>query len=136
METSQKVFKMAGVEPKDFFKKGFGEFHDCFSVSELVHYEDFGFAKKGEAAKMIEDGVFDIDGDLPTNPGGGLLSVGHPLGATGVRQMVEILYQMRKDKEVAARQIPDRNLDIAFQHTLGQPGTGFTNVMHVLSRDL
>ena len=81
-------------------------------------------------------GVFDIDGDLPVNPSGGLLSVGHPLGATGVRQIAEITYQIRKDKEVAKRQVPDKNLDIAFQHTLGQPGQGFTNVMHVLSRDL
>lgn len=137
-DTAQKVFKMAGLEPKDFFKHGFGECHDCFSVSEFVHYEDFGFAdkKKGEAATMLKDGVFDIDGDLPINPSGGLLSVGHPLGATGVRQIAEITYQIRKDKEVAKRQVPDENLDIAFQHTLGQPGMGFTNVMHVLSRDL
>ena len=135
-DTAKKVFEMAGVKPEDFFKKGFGEFHDCFSVSELVHYEDFGFCKKGEAAKMIADGVFDIDGDLPVNPSGGLLSVGHPLGATGVRQITEIFFQMRKDKEVAGRQVPDEHLDIAFTHTLGQPGMGFTNVMHVFSRDL
>jgi acetyl-CoA acetyltransferase len=137
-DTAQKVFKMAGVEPKDFFKHGFVECHDCFSVSEFVHYEDFGFAdkKKGEAATMLRDGVFDIDGDLPVNPSGGLLSVGHPLGATGVRQIAEITYQIRKDKEVAKRQVPDENLDIALQHTLGQPGMGFTNVMHVLSRNL
>ena len=85
---------------------------------------------------MINDGVVEIDGDLPINPSGGLLSVGHPLGATGVRQMVEIFWQMSKDKECAKRQIPDKHLDLALQHTLGQPGLGFTNVMHVLSRDL
>ncbi len=134
--TSRTVFKMAGVEPKDFYKKGFGECHDCFSISELVHYEDFGFCKKGEGADMINDGVVEIDGDLPINPSGGLLSCGHPLGATGVRQVAEITWQMRKDKEVAKRQVPDKHLDIAFQHTLGQPGLGFTNVMHVFARDL
>ena len=134
--TSRTVFKMAGVEPKDFYKKGFGECHDCFSISELVHYEDFGFCKKGEGADMINDGVVEIDGDLPINPSGGLLSCGHPLGATGVRQVAEITWQMRKDKEVAKRQVPDEHLDIAFQHTLGQPGLGFTNVMHVFARDL
>jgi len=56
-DTAKKVFKMAGVEPKDFYERGFGECHDCFSVSELVHYEDFGFCKKGEGADMINDGV-------------------------------------------------------------------------------
>jgi acetyl-CoA C-acetyltransferase len=133
---SRKVFKMAGVESKDFYKRGFGECHDCFSISELVHYEDFGFCKKGKGVDMINDGVVEIDGELPINPSGGLLSCGHPLGATGVRQIAEILFQMRKDKEVAKRQVPDNHLDIAFTHTLGQPGLGFTNVMHVFSRDL
>ena len=135
-DTSKKVFAMAGVEPKDFYERGFGECHDCFSVSELVHYEDFGFCKKGEGANMINDGVVEIDGDLPINPSGGLLSCGHPLGATGTRQIAEVFWQMRKDKEVAKRQVPDKHLDIAFTHTLGQPWLGFTNVMHVFSRDL
>ena len=134
--TAQKVYKMANIEAKDFFDRGFVECHDCFSVSEYVHYEDFGFAKKGEASDMINDGVFEIDGDLPVNPSGGLLSVGHPLGATGVRQIVEIHWQMTKNKEVAKRQVPDKHLDLGLQHTLGQPGLGFTNVMHVFSRDL
>ena len=136
VKISREAFKMAGVEPKDFYKKGFGECHDCFSISELVHYEDFGFCKKGEGSDMINDGIVEIDGDLPINPGGGLLSCGHPLGATGVRQIAEILFQMRKDKEVTKRQVPDENLDLAFTHTLGGPGFGFTNVMHVFSRDL
>jgi acetyl-CoA C-acetyltransferase len=135
-EVSRKVFKMAGVEPKDFYERGFGECHDCFSISELVHYEDFGFCKKGEGEKLINDGIVEIDGDLPINPSGGLLSCGHPLGATGTRQIAEILFQMRKDKEVNKRQVPDEHLDLAFSHTLGQPGFGFTNVMHVFSRDL
>ena len=135
-DTSRKVFKIAGVEPKDFYERGFGECHDCFSVSELVHYEDFGFCKKGEGANMINDGIVEIDGDLPINPSGGLLSCGHPLGATGTRQIAEVFWQMRKDKEVAKRQVPDNHLDIAFTHTLGQPWLGFTNVMHVFSREL
>ena len=134
--TAQQVYKMAKVEPKDFYDRGFVECHDCFSVSELVHYEDFGFCKKGEGPDMINDGVVEIDGDLPINPSGGLLSVGHPLGATGARQVAEIYWQMTKDKEVAKRQVPDKHLDLGLQHTLGQPGLGFTNVMHVFSRDL
>jgi len=134
--TAQKVYKMAKVGPKDFHDRGFVECHDCFSVSEFVHYEDFDLCKPGEASNMINDGIVEIDGDLPVNPSGGLLSVGHPLGATGVRQIAEIYWQMTKDKEVAKRQVPDKHLELGLQHTLGQPGLGFTNVMHILSRDL
>jgi acetyl-CoA C-acetyltransferase len=136
VETSRKAFEMAKVQPNDFFKHGFGEVHDCFSISELLHYEDFGFCKKGEGPKILIDGVTQIDGDLPINPSGGLLSCGHPLGATGVRQVAEILFQMRKDKQVAKRQIPDENLDFALTHTMGQPFMGFTSCIHVFSRNL
>ncbi|MFX1452846.1 MAG: thiolase domain-containing protein, partial [Promethearchaeota archaeon] len=129
-------FKMAKLEPKDFFGNGFAEVHDCFSISEYLHYEDFGFCKKGEGPKMLEEGITEIDGSLPVNPSGGLLSCGHPLGATGVRQVAEILYQIRKDKEVAKRQIPDSNLKLALAHTMGQPGLGWTGSILIFSRDI
>ena len=136
IENGKKAFSMAKLEPKDFFKNGFAEVHDCFSISELLHYEDFGFCKKGEGPKMLNDGIPEIDGDLPINPSGGLLSCGHPLGATGIRQVAEVVYQMRKDKEVAKRQIPDKNLDLALAHTMGSPIMGFTSGIHIFSRDL
>jgi acetyl-CoA C-acetyltransferase len=136
VESSRMAFDMAKMEAKDFFKNGFAEVHDCFSISELLHYEDFGWAKKGEGPKMLNEGVTQIDGDLPINPSGGLLSCGHPLGATGVRQIAEVLFQMRKHKEVAKRQVPDDNLKIALTHTMGQPMMGFTSCVHVFSRDL
>jgi len=136
IENAKKAFSMAKLEPKDFFKNGFAEVHDCFSISELLHYEDFGWCKKGEGPKMLNDGIPEIDGDLPINPSGGLLSCGHPLGATGIRQVAEVVYQMRKDKEVAKRQIPDKNLDLALAHTMGSPIMGFTSGIHIFSRDL
>lgn len=136
IENAKKAFSMAKLEPNDFFKNGFAEVHDCFSISELLHYEDFGWCKKGEGPKMLNDGIPEIDGDLPINPSGGLLSCGHPLGATGIRQVAEVVYQMRKDKEVAKRQIPDKNLNLALAHTMGSPIMGFTSGIHIFSRDL
>jgi acetyl-CoA C-acetyltransferase len=136
VESSKTAYSMAKVEAKDFYKNGFAEVHDCFSISEILHYEDFGWVKKGEGPKILNEGITQIDGDLPINPSGGLLSCGHPLGATGVRQIAEVLFQMRKDKEVAKRQIPDENLNLALTHTMGQPMLGFTSCVHVFSRDL
>jgi acetyl-CoA C-acetyltransferase len=135
-KVAEQAYKMAGIEAKDFYKKGFAEVHDCFSISEILHYEDFGWCKKGEGPQLLNEGITEIDGDLPINPSGGLLSCGHPLGATGVRQVAEVLYQMRKDKKVAKRQIPDEHLDIALTHTMGQPVLGFTSGVHIFSRDL
>lgn len=136
VEIARNAFKMAKLEPKDFFNNGFAEVHDCFSISEYLHYEDFGWCKKGEGPKMLEEGITEIDGTLPINPSGGLLSCGHPLGATGVRQVAEVLYQMRKDKEVAKRQVPDSNLNFALTHTMGQPGLGWTGSILIFSRNL
>lgn len=136
VKSSRMAYDMAKVEAKDFYKNGFAEVHDCFSISEILHYEDFGWAKKGEGPKILNEGVTQKDGDLPINPSGGLLSCGHPLGATGVRQIAEVLFQMRKDKEVAKRQVPDENLNLALTHTMGQPMLGFTSCVHVFSRNL
>ncbi|MHA1269351.1 MAG: thiolase C-terminal domain-containing protein [Candidatus Helarchaeota archaeon] len=134
-EIAQKAFKMAKLGPKDFFNKGFAEVHDCFSISEILHYEDFGWAKKGEGYLMVPEGIVEVDGILPINPSGGLLSNGHPLGATGVRQVCELLWQMRKDKIVSKRQVPDSNLEYGLTHTMGQPVLGWTGCIHIFSRD-
>ena len=136
VKSSRTAYDMAKVEAKDFYKNGFAEVHDCFSISEILHSEDFGWAKKGEGPKILNEGITQKDGDLPINPSGGLLSCGHPLGATGVRQITEVLFQMRKDKEVAKRQVPDANLNLALTHTMGQPMLGFTSCVHVFSRNL
>ncbi|MFQ5552942.1 MAG: beta-ketoacyl synthase N-terminal-like domain-containing protein, partial [Thermoplasmata archaeon] len=69
------------------------EVHDCFSISEIIEYEELGLAKKGEGGQFIEDGQSDIGGQLPMNTRGGLLGCGHPLGATGVAQVVEVTQQ-------------------------------------------
>lgn len=86
------AYEMAGIGPEDI---NVAEVHDCFSVAELGHYEDLGFCKEGEAGKLIEEGITAIGGKLPVNPSGGLLAKGHPIGATGVAQIVEIVQQLR-----------------------------------------
>ena len=71
------------------------EVHDCFTPTELLIYEDLGFAERGTAWKEVLDGTFDLDGDLPVNPDGGLKSFGHPVGASGLRMMFECWLQLR-----------------------------------------
>jgi acetyl-CoA C-acetyltransferase len=69
--------------------------HDCFSISEIVEVEELGFCKKGEGGPFVESGQIEIGGVTPTNTDGGLLSCGHPFGATGIRQGIEILRQLQ-----------------------------------------
>ena len=86
------ALKMAGIELKDL---DFAEVHDCFTISEIMEYEDLGLCKKGEGGKFIEEGQSNIGGTLPINTHGGLLGVGHALGATGIAQAVEVMQQFR-----------------------------------------
>ena len=91
---SKVAYAEAGVkDPKK--EIGFAEVHDCFMISELLHYQDLGFCEKGEGASYLKDGVFDIDGDLPVNPSGGLKCFGHPIGATGCRMIYELTKQLQ-----------------------------------------
>jgi acetyl-CoA C-acetyltransferase len=93
---SEQAYKMAGVEDPlsdlDCF-----EVHDAYSGVELVSYEDLGFCKEGESGPLMEKGVFDLGGELPTNTSGGLIGFGHPVGATGIAQGVEVLRQLRQE---------------------------------------
>jgi acetyl-CoA acetyltransferase len=86
------AYQQAGLGPADI---EVAEVHDAFTISELVHYEDLGFCAKGEAGALVQAGVSGLGGRLPVNPSGGLLSRGHPLGATGIAQITEIVQQLR-----------------------------------------
>jgi acetyl-CoA C-acetyltransferase len=96
------------------------EVHDCFTPTELVLMEDLGFAERGTAWRACLDGAFDLDGDLPVNPDGGLKSFGHPVGASGLRMLYECWLQLRGEAP-AARRIPDaaRARGLALTHNLG-----------------
>ena len=92
LRAAKAAFTMAGIEPSDI---DVAEVHDCFSGIELMNYEDLGFCERGGAAKLIESGETSIGGRLPVNPSGGLKAKGHPPGATGVAQCVELFEQLR-----------------------------------------
>ncbi|MHA1709048.1 MAG: thiolase domain-containing protein [Candidatus Baldrarchaeia archaeon] len=128
VEAAKQAYKMAKIEPKDI---DFAEVHDCFTPTELISYEDLGFCKKGEGGKFIEEGIPYLGGKLPVNPSGGLKSHGHPIGATGTAQIVEIFWQLRN--EAGKRQV--EGAEIGLQHNIGGAGPQVSCV-HILSNKL
>jgi acetyl-CoA C-acetyltransferase len=119
---AEKAYAMAGLGPSDVEMV---ELHDCFSIMEIITTEDLGLAEPGGGGKLVESGRTEIGGDLPVSPSGGLLSKGHPLGATGVAQMVEVFSQLRGDvaAESPERQVAFRR-GIAMQHNAGGKAIG------------
>lgn len=124
---AQEAYGMADIGPQDV---QIAEVHDCFSIAEIVHIEDLGFFKPGEGYKAVEEGATKLDGPKPINTSGGLKCKGHPVGATGVAQMVEIWEQLRGS--AGERQVPGRELRIGATHNLG--GTGGTCTFTILER--
>ncbi len=113
---AEDAYTQAGVnEPRR--QLAMAEVHDCFTPTELVLMEDLGFAERGTAWKEVLAGAFDLHGDLPVNPDGGLKSFGHPVGASGLRMMFEAWLQLRHDAP-AERQI-DTSRGLALTHNLG-----------------
>jgi acetyl-CoA acetyltransferase len=110
-----KVYQAAGVGPEDI---DVVELHDCFTANELISYESLGLTPDGTAEKFILDGDNTYGGRVVTNPSGGLLSKGHPLGATGLAQCAELTWQLRGQAE--QRQVEGARL--ALQHNLGLGG--------------
>ncbi|MFX1297023.1 MAG: acetyl-CoA acetyltransferase, partial [Promethearchaeota archaeon] len=97
---SRQAYDMAKKNPEDM---DVAELHDAFEILEVVESEDIGFFKKGEGAKAAYDGLTEIGGQIPINPSGGLKARGHPLGATGVAQVIELVWQLRN--EAGKRQV-------------------------------
>jgi len=120
---SEAAYKQAGITPKDV---DFVELHDAFTPVELMAYEDLGFAEKGKGKELINKGITKIDGKLPVNTSGGLKAKGHPVSATGVSQIHEIVKQMRKQAD--KRQLDKTNIGLA--HNVG--GVGSTVTVHIL----
>ena len=112
---AKKVFDSTGVSPYDV---GAVELHDCFSANELVTYEGLGLCPEGKAGEFIDTEENTYGGRVVVNPSGGLISKGHPLGATGIAQLTELCWQLRGMAE--ARQID--NLKYALSHNLGLGG--------------
>jgi acetyl-CoA acetyltransferase len=112
---AQQVYEAASVGPQDI---DVIELHDCFAHNELITYEALGLCPIGGAEKFVEDGDNTYGGQVVTNPSGGLLSKGHPLGATGLAQCTELVQQLRGTAD--QRQVDGARL--ALQHNLGLGG--------------
>jgi len=122
---AKEAYAMAGVGPQDI---DVAEVHDAFTISEIIAYEDLGFAKPGEGPMLLDEKMTYIGGKIPVNVDGGLLSKGHPLGATGGSQIRTIVRQLRK--ECTESQVPDA--EIGLVHNVG--GTGYYGNVTILRR--
>ncbi|MGN9783137.1 lipid-transfer protein [Nonomuraea sp. ZG12] len=112
---SRQVYEESGIGPEDI---GVVELHDCFTTNEFLTYEALGLTPEGTAEKFVLDGANTYGGKVVTNPSGGLISKGHPLGATGLAQAAELVWQLRGRAE--GRQVD--GVDVALQHNLGLGG--------------
>ena len=124
---AREAYQMSGLSPNDI---QFAEVHDCFSIAEIMHIEDLGFFRPGEGYKAVEEGITRLDGAKPINTSGGLKCKGHPVGATGAAQMIEVWHQLRHTAE--ERQIPRGDLRIGATQSIG--GTGGTCAVTILER--
>ena len=126
-EAATRAYKQAGIEAKDV---DVAEVHDCFTIAEILALEDLGITKKGDAAGGIRRGGFTLGSAkrVVVNPSGGLKGCGHPIGATGVKQVVELVEQLRG--EAGKRQVKDARVGLA--HNVG--GSGATAVVHILKK--
>lgn len=127
VDAAKHAYKMANISPKDV---DFVEVHDCFTIAELIDIEDLGFFSKGAGAQAVREGRTTLKGDIPVNPSGGLKSKGHPIGATGVGQVVEVFEQFT-DK---AGERTVKNAEIAMTHNFG--ATGASAAVHIFKRVL
>ncbi|MBN1308241.1 MAG: hypothetical protein JXA18_10015, partial [Chitinispirillaceae bacterium] len=125
-QAAAEAYAMAGVQPSDI---NVAEVHDCFTIAEIMAYEDLGFCKKGDGGKLIADRQTYIGGKIPVNLDGGLKAKGHPVGATGVSMTVEIVKQLRG--EAGERQVPKARIGLT--HNVG--GIGQYTFVQILRRD-
>jgi len=120
---AKSAYNQAGILPKDI---DFVELHDAFTSVELIAYEDLGFIEKGKGKKLIKKGVTKMNGALPVNTSGGLKAKGHPVSATGISQIYEIVKQMKK--QAGKRQLDKTKIGLA--HNVG--GVGSTVTINIL----
>ncbi len=122
-QAAQQAFKMSGKKPGDI---NIAEVHDCFTIAEICVLEAMGFVERGQGGQAAESGFTALDGRLPVNTSGGLKSKGHPVGATGVSQAIEIVHQLRG--EAGDRQV--KNVRVGLTQNMG--GSGGSSVAHIM----
>ena len=124
--SSRKAYEQAHLRPEHIH---FAEVHDCFSINEIIAVEDLGFCEKGKGGKFVEDGKITIDSEKPINTTGGLKAIGHPVGATGVRQIADIVKQLRG--QCGPVQVKGASIGLA----LNIGGSGATAVTTILGTE-
>ena len=125
------AYEMAGLGPRDI---DVAEVHDAFTIGEILAYENLGFCERGEGGRLVDDGVTALGGRLPVNTSGGRLSMGHPLGATGVAQVVELTRQLQG--RAGARQVPRARIALAHVQGGSTPGIGTgAAAVHILTTE-
>ncbi|HDM75370.1 MAG TPA: acetyl-CoA acetyltransferase, partial [Deltaproteobacteria bacterium] len=118
INSSHKAYEMAGIKnPRE--ELDVAEVHDCFTITELAIYENFGFSLRGKAKEDIDSGFFERGGGLPVNIDGGLKCFGHPIGASGLRMTYEIYKQLQGKADLPERQV--KNPRLGLSHTFGGP---------------
>lgn len=120
------AYNTAGLKPCDI---NVAEVHDCFTINEILSLEDLGFCKKGSGGSFVENGGVDLNGEIPTNTTGGLKAIGHPVGATGIRQIVDIVKQLRG---VSHNQIKGVETGL----TMNVVGSGASAAVNIFSREM
>jgi len=120
--TAQRAYDMAGCGPQDL---NLVELHDAFTIEEIMYCEALGLCPKGGGGKLVESGATEVGGRIPVNTSGGLISMGHPLGPTGLGQIAEILWQMRG--QAGGRQVSQPRLGLA--HMVGAGGVCFIHIL-------
>lgn len=123
------AYEMAGIGPKDI---DLAEVHDCFTIAEILHVEDLGFCAKGEGGPLVQSGATSLGGSRPVNVSGGLKAKGHPVGATGLGQVYELVRQLRE--QAGVRQVPKARVGLA--HCMGGflHGDGGNSFVHILGK--
>lgn len=128
LKCAREAYEKSGIGPEDI---DVCELHDAFTYSEIAHYEELGFCPPGEGGRLLDEGHTEIGGKVAVNPSGGLLSRGHPISATGVAQIVELVWQLRG--EAVGRQQPGARIGLA--HTMGGEASGLETAscaIHIL----
>jgi len=122
----KEAYTMANITPNQV---NLAEVHDCFTIAEIIHYEDLGFCAVGQGGKLVESGATRLGGNIPVNTSGGLKSKGHPVGATGTAQAYEMYLQLTGQAD--RRQVKDA--EIGLTQNIG--GSGATAAIHIYRRD-
>jgi len=125
-EAARRAYAMADKKPEDI---DFVEVHDCFTIAEICVLEALGLVERGKGGRAVEEGYTSLEGKIPVNTSGGLKAKGHPVGATGVAQVVEVVKQLRE--EAGERQV--KNARIGMTQNMG--GSGGSSVVHIFERE-